>query len=269
MKEALLLHSTVLRNIASLFLFGILIIILQTNHYLLMSVWGICAWLFFFNKSMRFFILTTTAFGIGFFLYGYVNSHWITHLNPEGLLIILNRLSLIFLILPLTAISLIYKLPFMRYWQSPQWGELVRVPFILSGFHHTKVSVFLSIAMMINLIAFMPFIVNNGWAYIQEIWWFMLIFSIINSVLEEIIWRGMLLSRFSEHFGNRWAIMITSIGFGLQHYSLGFSWGGCLVFTLGGLFFGAITVKSKSIIPAVIWHMSINALMVLSGMIVK
>ncbi|MGM0877043.1 MAG: hypothetical protein ACQEWV_20425 [Bacillota bacterium] len=40
MKETLLFHSTVLRNIASLFLFGSLIIILQTNHYLLMSVWG-------------------------------------------------------------------------------------------------------------------------------------------------------------------------------------------------------------------------------------
>jgi membrane protease YdiL (CAAX protease family) len=269
MKETLLFYSTVLRNIASLFLFGTLIIILQTNHYLLMSIWGICAWLFFINKSMRFFIVTTMAFGIGFFLYVYVNSHWITDLNPEGMHIILNRLSLIFLILALTAISLIYKLPFMRYWQKPQWGELVRVPFILSGFHQTKVSVFLSIAMIINLIVFMPFIVNNGWANIQEIWRFMLIFSIINSVLEEIIWRGMLLSRFSEHFGNRWAVMITSIGFGLQHYSLGFSWGSCLVFTLGGLFFGAITVKSKSIVPAVIWHMLINALMVLSGMILK
>jgi membrane protease YdiL (CAAX protease family) len=71
----------------------------------------------------------------------------------------------------------------------------------------------LVIAMIINLIALMPFIVNNGWAYIQEIWRFMIIFSIINSVLEKIIRRGMLLSRFSEHFGNRWAVMITSIGF--------------------------------------------------------
>jgi uncharacterized protein len=104
-----------------------------------MSVWGICAWLFFINKSMRFFIVITMAFGIGFFLYGYVNSHWITDLNPEGMLIILNRLSLIFLILPLTAISLIYKLPFMRYWQKPQWGELVRVPFILGSLSNVVV----------------------------------------------------------------------------------------------------------------------------------
>jgi hypothetical protein len=58
-----------------------------------MSVWGICAWLFFINKSMRFFIVITMAFGIGFFLYGYVNSHWITDLNPEGMLIILNGVS--------------------------------------------------------------------------------------------------------------------------------------------------------------------------------
>jgi hypothetical protein len=37
---------------------------------------------------------------------------------------------------------------------------------------------------------------------------------------------------------------------------------------LGWLFFWAITVKSKSIVPAVI-YMSINDIMVLSGMILK
>nr|WP_238343551.1 CPBP family intramembrane glutamic endopeptidase [Gracilibacillus saliphilus] len=111
----------------------------------------------------------------------------------------------------------------------------------------------------------MPFI---SWTYIQEIWCFALIFLILNSVLEETIWRGVLLSRFSECFGNRWAVLITSVGFGLQHYSLGFSWMSCLLFSVGGFFFGAITIRSKSILPAVIWHMLFNLLMVFSGVIV-
>ncbi|MGP4039131.1 CPBP family intramembrane glutamic endopeptidase [Gracilibacillus sp. D59] len=268
MKETLLFPSSAERNITSLILFGTLIIVLQLNNYLLMTVWGIGVGLILIDKSMRFFIVITLTFGIGFFLYGYVNSQWIADMSPEEMRIILNRLSLIVLIIPLICISLIYRLPSMSYWQKPQWGELVRIPFIWSGFRQVKVSKFLAMAMLINLIAIMPFIVNNSWIYIQEIWGFLLLFSTLNSVLEEIIWRGILLSRFSECFGNRWAVLITSIGFGLQHYSLGFSWVSCLLFSVGGFYFGAITVHSKSIIPAIIWHMLFNALMILSGMLV-
>jgi membrane protease YdiL (CAAX protease family) len=113
----------------------------------------------------------------------------------------------------------------------------------------------------------MPFMIRNGWTYILEVWLLAIIFSITNAVFEEMIWRGTLLSRFSEQLGDKWSVIVTSLGFGLQHYSLGFSWGVCIAFSLGGLFFGGITIKSKSIVPGVIWHMSINALMVFSGII--
>ncbi|QGH36742.1 CPBP family intramembrane metalloprotease [Gracilibacillus salitolerans] len=268
MKRTLLFPTNAEPNILPLFLFGTLVIFLQLDSYLLMTAWGISAGLLFIDKSMRFFVLITLTFGIGFFFYGYVNSQWIAEMTLEEMRIIINRLSLIVLIIPLISISFIYRLPFMSYWQKPQWGESVRIPFIWSGFRRTKVSTFLVIAMIINLITFMPFVINTSWAYIQEIWRFLLVFSILNSVLEEIIWRGVLLSRFSECFGNRWAVLITSIGFGLQHYSLGFSWISCLLFSVGGFFFGAITVRSNSIIPAVIWHMLLNFLMVISGMLV-
>ncbi|WP_261807917.1 CPBP family intramembrane glutamic endopeptidase [Paenibacillus sp. N3.4] len=187
-------------------------------------------------------------------------------MNPKELHIILNRLSLIFIMIPLITLSLIYKIPFMRYWKKPQWNELIGIPFIWSGFRQSKVKYFLLIALTINLFAFMPFIIRNGWTYIHEVWLLAIILSITN-VIEEMIWRGTLLSRFSEQLGDKWAVIVTSLGFGLQHYSLGFSWGVCIAYSLGGLFFGGITIKSKSIVPTVIWHMSINALMVFSGLI--
>ncbi|MBO1626437.1 CPBP family glutamic-type intramembrane protease [Bacillus arachidis] len=61
--------------------------------------------------------------------------------------------------------------------------------------------------------------------------------------------------------------MLTSIGFGLQHYSLGFSWSVSTAFILAGIFYGRIIVKSNSIIPAIIWHIVLNLLMVLNGLI--
>jgi uncharacterized protein len=261
------MNYLLLRNMASLFLFGSLIVLLQTNNYLLIGVWGVCAGLLSIYKSMRFFILTTLCLGFGFFLYLYVNSRWIFDLNPQKLQLLFNRLSLIIIMIPLIALSLIYKIPFMRYWKKPQWNEMIGIPLIWSGSYQTKVKYFLPIAVTINLFTFMPFMISSGWSYIQGVWLLAIIFSITNALLEEMIWRGTLLSRFSEQLGDKWAVIVTSLGFGLQHYSLGFSWGVCIAFSLGGVYFGGITIKSKSIVPGVIWHLSINALMVFSGLI--
>lgn len=261
------MNYVLLRNMASLLLLGSLIILLQINNYQLMSLWGVCAGLLSIYKPMRFFVLTTICLGIGFFLYLNVNLRWIIELNSKELHIFFNRLSLLFILIPLIALSLIYKIPFMRYWKKPQWNELIGIPFIWSGFHRSKVKYFLLIALTFNLCAFMPFMFRNGWTYVHDVWLFAIVFSITNAVLEEMIWRGTLLSRFSEQLGDKWAVFVTSTGFGLQHYSLGFSWGVCIAFSLGGLFFGGITIKSKSIVPTVIWHMLINALMVFSGFI--
>ncbi|MBM7572345.1 CPBP family intramembrane glutamic endopeptidase [Aquibacillus albus] len=269
MKKKLYFPATALRNLAALSLFVAFLIILQLDNHLLLIVWAIAAGLSFFEKTIRYFVLTLMAFGIGFFVYSYITTHWLINISQDETRVLLNRLSLIVVLVPLIFFSLIFRLRFMYYWQKPQWEEPVHNPFIWAGFRKTKVSTFLVMAMMINFLVFLPFILNHSFSFFQGIWGFMIIFSILNGTLEEMIWRGFLLSRFSENFGNRWAVVLTSVGFGLQHYSLGFSWVSCLAFSMGGFFFGAITVQSKSIVPAVIWHMFFNALMVLSGMIVS
>jgi membrane protease YdiL (CAAX protease family) len=132
-----------------------------------------------------------------------------------------------------------------------------------------KIKFFLAIALTINTLAMLPFMVLNGWSSIQEVFVIAVIFSFTNAILEEFVWRGALLSRFSEQLGEKWAVVITSLGFGLQHYSLGFPWLVCIAFSFGGFFYGVVTVKSKSIITSIIWHIILNFLMVFSGMILK
>ncbi|WP_277678850.1 CPBP family intramembrane glutamic endopeptidase [Gracilibacillus dipsosauri] len=267
MNDTPLFPNSTARSVLSMILFATLLIFLQLHNYLLMIVWGIGVGYSLINKKMRPFIATTLTFAIGFFLYSYVNSLWIAEINAQEIRIIFNRLSLLVLLLPFIVLSLIDRQRFMYGWLKPQWTEVVRIPFIWYGFRQTTVSVFLVVAMIMNFLMFLPFIVLHSEKLVQGIWGFLLLFSILNALLEEMIWRGILLYRFSTFFGNQWAVWITSIGFGLQHYSLGFSWWGCLLFSIGGYFFGAITVQSKSILPAVIWHMLFNAMMVLSGMI--
>ncbi|MDQ6421675.1 type II CAAX endopeptidase family protein [Paenibacillus sp. LHD-117] len=256
-----------LGKITSLLLFGSLIVFLQLNDYLLIGLWGVCACLLYINKQLRPFLITTFCLGIGFFLYLQVNSRLITELNPKEWHIVLNRLSLIVILIPLLVLSLAYRLPFMNYWMRPHWNERIGIPFIWSGFRQTKVHYFLFISLTVVLFSFMPLVILKGLDHFQEVWLFAIVFSIAN-LLEEIIWRGALLSRFSEQWGDKWGVILTSVGFGLQHYSLGYSWWICAAFAVGGVYFGGITVQSKSIVPVLIWHWAINALMVFSGLVI-
>lgn len=194
---------------------------------------------------------------------------WAEQFQLRELQILLNRGSLVFILIPLFCLSFFSQAPFIKYMRKPRWQELIYFPFIWSGFHQTSIKVFLIIAIVVNTASLAPFMARNGWGYFEEIWLLLLVFSITNALLEELIWRGALLSRFSEQLGEKWAVVITSIGFGLQHYSLGIPWAVCIAFSIGGVFYGGITVKSGSIIPSLIWHLVLNVLMVSSGLILK
>jgi CAAX protease family protein len=240
------------------------------NHYLII-LWALFSIYTFvkFNNPFKSFIITNLLFGIGFFIYLYVINNWFVQVETKELYIFLNRFSLVIVLFPMMVFSLFSNSKFISYWRKPRWNERIYFPFIWSGFHSIKVRPFLFIALTINILIFMPFIILNGWSFFREIWLLAIVFSITNAVFEEMIWRGTLLSRFSEQLGEKWAVAVTSLGFGLQHYSLGFPWIICIAFSIGGIFYGGITVKSKSIFPSMIWHITLNLLMIFSGLILK
>lgn len=254
------------RNTLSLLMFASLIVILQSNAYAAMAVWTAIALLLLLDKTMRAFLLTTCCLGAGFYLYLTVHTIWIHEVKPESLHILLNRVSLLLVLLPLLAYSMIVKRPFLFYWGKPDWNEPFGIPWIWSGVRRTTVRRFWLIAMGASAIAFLPFVASNGWSNFRMFALFAVLFAVAN-VLEEVLWRGALLSRYAEQLGEKWAVAATSIGFGLQHYALGYPWGACVAFAIGGMYFGGVTVRSRSILPVIIWHGLINLLMVFSGLI--
>jgi uncharacterized protein len=254
--------KTMIQKYLCLLLFASMIILIQTNLPG-MIIWGILTGicLFRFNKQTKQFIFTTILFGFGFFLYLITKDH-----VPFPILGF-ERLLLVFQIIPLIIMFLILKQPISFYGNAPKWNELIWFPFLWSGFHSITVKKFLFVAISINLLSLAPFYYDNLGILLERAVIGILLFSVINATLEELIWRGLLLKLISTQLGEKLAVIITSIGFGLQHYSLGFSWLTCLFFTLGGLFYGGITVKSNSILPAIIWHFLLNMLMIVSGFI--
>jgi len=86
------------------------------------------------------------------------------------------------------------------------------------------------------------------------------LFSVI-SIFEEITWRGVVLAMFLRFYNQPKAILFSAIGFGLMHI-LTLLDGQLPVWTAGqvvwaaslGLFYGYVTIKTGSLLPAMIVH---------------
>lgn len=251
-------------------IFVILVIGIQTTDLPVLFAFGLLALLLYIlGRNYRTYLVTIIVFGLGFFVFLYLTKNITSHIEADQTRIIINRLLLLLPIIPLVVLSFVQRVPMLRFGWHPQWKEGIKFPFLWYGFHSTRVWVFLLIAMGVNVLVFLPLIIQKDLSWLQSIFMFALLFSLVNSFLEEFIWRGILLSRFTEQLGEKWAVALTSLGFGLQHYSLGFSWGVSLLFAIGGFFFAGVTVKSRSITPALIWHFILNMLMVLGGVILN
>jgi membrane protease YdiL (CAAX protease family) len=94
-----------------------------------------------------------------------------------------------------------------------------------------------------------------------------LLFSFLNSFLEEILWRGFILTRLMDWIDEKKALIITSFAFGFYHLSLGFSIWACLAFTIGGFYMGGCAIKSKGLLSSIIMHIFVNIIFVFYGII--
>lgn len=79
--------------------------------------------------------------------------------------------------------------------------------------------------------------------------------AIVPAIVEEILFRKVILERLIP-FGKSFAVILTALLFSLMHTNIS----QFLYAFTGGLFLGYITVKSGSVIPAIILHFSNNCL---------
>lgn len=94
-----------------------------------------------------------------------------------------------------------------------------------------------------------------------------LLFSLVNSILEEFVWRGIILHQYVRWSGNIYGLIVTSLLFGMSHYALGFSIGVCIAFSVGGFFMGGAALRSKGLVAPILMHIYMNLVFVMTGMI--
>ncbi len=91
------------------------------------------------------------------------------------------------------------------------------------------------------------------------LWAILLVFAVAPAIIEEIAFRGFILSGL-ESLRNKWqAILLTSLLFGIAHGVIQQT-----MITFGvGMILGIIAYQTKSIIPCILFHMTHNSLAVL------
>ncbi|UII54133.1 CPBP family intramembrane metalloprotease [Cytobacillus spongiae] len=218
----------------------------------------------FLHEELRVFSWAMIAFFVGkvIYLYSHRMVASISLDNEEALII-----SRILILIPILAMAYVirkFKRPIVFYWQKPEWNQSIRFPFIWSGLKPITIRQFLIIAIGINIILFLPLLREPKMVYSFS---FILMFTLIHAFIEEFLWRGVILSRMVELVGGKKALVFSSVAFGLSHLSLGYSLAACLAFAFTGIFFAGITLRSKSLLPAIIWHGVLNILMLSSGFI--
>jgi membrane protease YdiL (CAAX protease family) len=79
-------------------------------------------------------------------------------------------------------------------------------------------------------------------------------FGLINPVAEELFFRGGALFGLASLMGMPWAIVVTSIVFGVHHALVRFPISFLVLGTMGGALFGITTAHFGSIAPAIVIH---------------
>jgi membrane protease YdiL (CAAX protease family) len=209
-------------------------------------------------------ILYTLGYWITMSLDSYI-TEYLTYLElPREIIISISRLSLIGFIVPFLLFMKMNKTT-TDYMTKGSFKESIHVPLIWYGIKN-PIWRFLLVAVLIIILSF-SFIIDFNQKGFYSLLGYGILFALINSVLEEVLWRGLILSRFVDVLGEIWGLLIVSIGFGMYHYSIGFPWSICLLFSIFGMQLGGLTIRSKGLLPVIILHFIMNILFVLSGLI--
>ena len=203
-----------------------------------------------------FFLLGTLMFQIGS---NYINE-WNISVEMKT---IINRSFLIFIMVGTVISLMLSKQKIFYFALLPDWHRRITMPF-----HTIKLPYFLLIGLMVSSTILIPLFRYQEMSYLKSILLFGILFAIINATLEEVIWRGIMLSSLKRNVSTFYAVVITSIGFGLLHLSIGIPVIISLLFSFGGLFYAIVVLKTNSIYPSIVFHIVINLGMVFNGWII-
>lgn len=252
-------HTLFLISSAALFFAGIILLSYRAYAWGLLPLLGLLI-LYLSGKNNRSVASLYLFFLIGFLIFQWATG-WINGWNiSKETNILLNRSFLIFILFTLAVSQWMSKEKIRFYMRFPDWSKRISMPS-----HTIPLPLFLMIGLAGSSTIFIPLIWSEGSS--ESLFLFAIGFTILNATLEELIWRGVMLSSLIRNTSVIYAVTVTSLGFGLLHLSIGIPLLLSLLFSFGGLFYSIVVLKTDSIYPSIAFHMVMNMGMVLNGWI--
>lgn len=88
----------------------------------------------------------------------------------------------------------------------------------------------------------------------MNVFLYLISFSLIHAVVQEVTWRGILLTQMINITSRKTAVLLTSIAFSVNTTIFGFAPSIFLLYLTLGLAYGFLTTKYSSILPAIVVH---------------
>lgn len=220
----------------------------------------------FLSEKNRVFVWTLVSFSSGLFIFIYVDRIILELSFSHTELLLLNRLLLALPILLMCYVIGKFKTKVFAFTFKMEWDNQIILPFIWWGFKKISVRAFLIIFLTLHLLFLLHYMWKSEPIFLNSLME-ALLFSILNGVLVEVLWRGILLTRLVHIIGEKMAILFTSLSCALAYYLFGYSIHFCIVFFIIGLFNGATTCKTKSLIPAIIFNFLFTLILIFMNVI--
>ena len=241
-----------------LWCFPLAVIAMQVLPVTPSLVVGLAFVAFGFTRRFRILLLFgLTIFGYLFWLFV---SQYLT--ANTSLLVVLNRLGLSGYIILFAIWSRIE--PCATYLGFGNMKGKLKAPFIWWG---NNEYVWRFVLIVCSLWAALTIVFGFLYSNIIYFMPYALLFALINPIFEGVVWRGFILGRLIDYMGEKQGLVVSSIAFGLYHFSLGFSIWTCLLFAIGGFYMGGIAIKSKGFLAPTMIHFFVNLALISFGLI--
>ena len=222
---------------------------------------GLLLIIVFLKEENRLFGWLIISFFLGNLLLGYLDNFIEGfHLSPYSL-IMLSQLLLLIPILMIGYVVKQFKQEMTPYFHWPIFIREIQLPFKIGFSFKRFVLIFGLLAVLSIGITFL----FKGEKLVWGSFSLILLFASMNAILEEVLWRGLLLPKLIRITNQLIGIILTSIAYGINTTMFGFSPIICMIYIFLGLLLGCLTVKTKSVFPAMIAHTLVTTLFLLNG----
>ncbi|MEH7254370.1 type II CAAX endopeptidase family protein [Neobacillus niacini] len=242
----------------------IVLIYLFTRNYYSPFFWillGLLLCLAFLKEENRLFAWVIVSFFGGNMILVYFDKFIQgIHVQPY-LRVIIYQLLFIIPILSICYVIKQFNKEISLFLQKPRIPKKIQFPFVVNRTYFYSITIVL-IAVVFTLMVITFKVKMNIYLFLS-----LFVFALIHAFLQEVIWRGILLSQIIKITNETYAILFTSIAFAFNTTFFGFSFAIFLLYFVTGILFSLITIVSKSILPAIFAHTLMLILFFLNGLL--